>query len=218
MTFALSDPTYPFVGLSIEEGCRVELERMVPRGEGKYAEFFAVYGVDPDQVVERADEFDGLDSTTLVRHEDGGLFEFVVGEGCPARTLAELGALPHRVRGVDGVGRIVAEVPPGHEATEVVSAFLDRHDSAELMGKHEKDHSTPLFSERDLEQAVDERLTDRQREVLRTAYESGYYERPRRTTGEELAAHLGISNATLSQHVRAAERNLLTIVYDADLL
>lgn len=218
VTLALSDPSYPFVGLSAREGCRVELERMLPRGAERYAEFFTVAGADPDRVEEVALEHEQVEPTVLARHEDGGLFEFVVSDVCPAGYLAELGALPREVRSTDGDGRLVAEVPPGYDAAEVASAFLDEHASAELVGKREKDHSTPLFTDREFERAVEECLTERQREVLRTAYEAGYYDRPRRTTAQELAADFGISSATFSQHVRAAERNLLAIVYDGDTI
>ena len=52
-------------------------------------------------------------------------------------------------------------------------------------------------------------LTDRQREVVLTALGEGYYEWPRRVTNEELAEKLGISRATLHEHLRKAERKLL---------
>jgi len=52
-------------------------------------------------------------------------------------------------------------------------------------------------------------LTDRQQEVLRSAYLAGYYEWPRDTTAEQLADQLDIASATLHQHLRRAERNLL---------
>jgi predicted DNA binding protein len=50
--------------------------------------------------------------------------------------------------------------------------------------------------------------------VLRTAHRKGYWERPRESTGEEVAAELGISSATFSQHVRSAHRNLFGVLFD----
>lgn len=61
--------------------------------------------------------------------------------------------------------------------------------------------------------AVDERdgseLTRRQREVLRTALERGYFEVPRRVTLEELADELEISDQALSALVRRGLANHL---------
>ncbi|AFK21078.1 ArsR family transcriptional regulator (plasmid) [Haloferax mediterranei ATCC 33500] len=54
------------------------------------------------------------------------------------------------------------------------------------------------------------KLTSRQREVLAVAVERGYYESPRETTHEEIAAHLGVTTATVSEHLRKIERRVLS--------
>lgn len=59
-------------------------------------------------------------------------------------------------------------------------------------------------------------LTGRQREVVRTAYEMGYYEIPRQVPTEEVAAELGLDQSTVSEHLQRAERNLLRNVLGAD--
>lgn len=48
LEFSFDDLAYPFVGASAAENCTVELEALVPRGEGAYAEFFSVRGADVD--------------------------------------------------------------------------------------------------------------------------------------------------------------------------
>lgn len=54
-----------------------------------------------------------------------------------------------------------------------------------------------------------EPLTDRQREVLETAFERDYFAVPRGVTGEELAAELDLEKSTVLEHLRRAEHNLL---------
>ena len=49
------------------------------------------------------------------------------------------------------------------------------------------------------------RLTDRQLEVLETAFEMGYFERPREANATEVAAALDISPSTFREHLSAAE-------------
>lgn len=52
-------------------------------------------------------------------------------------------------------------------------------------------------------------FTDRQREVFRTAYEAGYYERPRETSTAAIAEALDIHRRTAETHLRIAERKLV---------
>lgn len=52
-------------------------------------------------------------------------------------------------------------------------------------------------------------LTERQLVVLRTAIQQGYYDSPRRTSTEALAAAFGVTRSTLEEHLRKAERRVL---------
>lgn len=215
--FSLTNPEYPFVGLSAAENCWVSLERMLPRGEGEYAEFFSVLGADPERVLELATAHDLVEPTLIDQYDDGGLFEFTVGGFCPARSLAERGAIPRTIESEDGRGLIVVEVPAGESVTEVIDSFLDEHPTAELIAKRTTERLSPLFTQAELQQALGERLTPRQREVLTTAYELGYYDPGGGTTGEAISNELGISPPTVSQHLQAAERKLVSILLETDL-
>ena len=66
---------------------------------------------------------------------------------------------------------------------------------------------------------ADSPLTPRQRDVVVTALAEGYYDWPRAVTNQELAEILDISRATLHEHLRKAERNLLSsaLLDDTDL-
>jgi len=55
----------------------------------------------------------------------------------------------------------------------------------------------------------DDQLTERQREILRTAVEMGYYEEPRRTNYQELAEELDLSSGTVGEHLRKIESAVL---------
>jgi DNA-binding CsgD family transcriptional regulator len=212
--FRLSDPKYPFVGLSEAEDCRVILEKMLPRGSGAYAEFFSVDGADPDAVLEVARANELVEPKLISRNDDGGLFEFVVEGFCPARALAECRAIPHQVVGEDGSGHIRAELPPDVDSSAVISGFLDDHPDAQLRSKQTKERISPVFTQSELQKAVTDRLTDRQQEVLQIAYEKGYYEASSDITGEELGDILGVTAPTVSQHLRTAERKLIAILLE----
>ncbi len=59
-------------------------------------------------------------------------------------------------------------------------------------------------------------LTERQRVVIREALDRGYYEWPREIKSSELADELDISRATLQEHLRKAERTLLSAGLDGE--
>ena len=53
-------------------------------------------------------------------------------------------------------------------------------------------------------------LTERQREILEAAVESGYYEEPRGATHEEIARKVGVSAGTVGEHLRKVEEKVLS--------
>lgn len=212
--FTIRDAKYPFVGSSEVEACRFELAEMVPRQDGEYAEFFNVRGTEPHRVVDRAEDYESLEAMVLREWDRGGLVEFVVADRCPAVTLAEHGALPREVHSAEGSGRIRAEIPPPYDPSEVIDRYLDAVPEADLASKRRVDSVTPLFSDACFQEALHTRLTDRQREVLRAAFEAGYYEWPREATGEAVAERLGITSATFSEHVHTAERKLFAAMFE----
>lgn len=52
-------------------------------------------------------------------------------------------------------------------------------------------------------------LTDRQREVVREAFEVGYYDVPRSASTADVAAALDLDASTVAEHLQRAERNLI---------
>jgi len=52
-------------------------------------------------------------------------------------------------------------------------------------------------------------LTDRQEEVIETAFERGYFDYPKKIGSKGLADHFGISVSTISEIMRAAQRRIL---------
>lgn len=84
----------------------------------------------------------------------------------------------------------IAETIQGYEAAGVSPDLLK-------LGAYEGRH-TPLDG-----------LTDRQEEVIRTAYEMGYYEVPRAVSTDEIADELDLDPSTVAEHLQRAERNVL---------
>jgi predicted DNA binding protein len=53
-------------------------------------------------------------------------------------------------------------------------------------------------------------LTDKQREMMTAAYRYGYYDIPKRISSDRLSEKVNVSKPTLLEHLRKAERRILT--------
>lgn len=209
--FGVTNPSFPFVGLSAFEDCEIELEEMLPQRGDRYRAVYSVEGSDPRDVLQRAAGYDGSAATLIDRYGDFGLLELTVSGECPVMYLAEAGAYPRRVRADGGTGRITALVLPDATDADVLETFVSAFPTADLLSHRQRSHYTPMFSLRELDGILQEHLSDRQLESLEAAHQAGYYRWPRETTGEELAAVMGIAPATLAEHLRAAEQKLVTL-------
>jgi len=61
-----------------------------------------------------------------------------------------------------------------------------------------------------------DQLTDRQRAVIQTAFDMGYYEVPREVSTEDVAAEFDLDSSTVAEHLQRAERNLLAVHLSAE--
>ena len=131
--------------------------------------------------------------------------------GAPPGLLAEAGFSLVSLYASDGDTRLIAEVPSDEDVTHVLDTLGEFWDDVELVAKRQ----TPTRGA-DLALPADgaRGLTDRQRTVLETAYEKGYYDWPRGHTAEEVAESLDIASSTLHQHLRAAEHALVSSFVD----
>lgn len=128
-------------------------------------------------------------------------------EACTAETGA--------TTGVDAEGRLRAEqvevTPRGFAITyagpqDRLSEELSALEAAGIDVSLDK-----LQSYRARGEPVDA-LTDRQREVLEVALDRGYYDLPRDATAKDLGDELDLDDSTVSEHLRRAERNLVSAV------
>jgi len=60
------------------------------------------------------------------------------------------------------------------------------------------------------------RLTEKQRDVLITAYRMGYYDVPRRGNSQDIAKKLGLVDSTVVEHLRKAEQRLIRHIIEVE--
>lgn len=214
LEFRLTDS--PLVALADELGCRLELETLVPATDGELLCYLAVEDGTPGAVLARLRELPLIEEGRVVTAAGTtGTVEVRVRAG-PMTTLRSHGAAVTSYVVEPGRERFVAEVPPEADVSRIITGVRRRHEDVTFVAKRSVDRSVQRLDVTD--DALREILTDRQREVLALAYHAGFFQSPRKTTGDELAESLGIASPTFYLHVRKATQRLLAEIDRLGLL
>jgi predicted DNA binding protein len=202
-----------FLAAAERLGATVTVDGLVPTDDDTLIQYVTVDGV-PDAVPDDLADTPGVVAVRpLAADGDRWSLECAVETGTTGlRDIAAYGATVRRARATPTTGRVTVRFPTTtspREALDVVEAALP---SADLVAKRVVDRSDRTGTT--VRQQVADCLTDKQRRALRAAFLAGYFDSPRDTTAEELAASLDIASSTLHQHLQAAHRKLLTTVFD----
>jgi len=215
LTLRFGDADTPLSRLARETDCTVEYQGFIPRSSGRADVFFVARGVDPGELqATGADLLAFEDVRCLTEREDGSLFRVRVSDPTLAARFTDAGAVVRSITVDAGVATAVVDIPH----TAAVRAFLDQlrqwNQDFELLARQSRER--PLKTRQTFVAALEDRLTDRQREVLQTAYLSGFFEVPRVSNGKEVTALLGVSQPTFSEHLRAAQRRLCAVLFEGE--
>jgi len=208
---AVESPTCPLAALADRAGATLVHEGTVD-GDGDGSRTFVAVVDAPVDSVEAAvadrTAITGFDRLS----EDEAVVELELAAPTVPTTLTDLGA---RIQSLtvspDGVDATV-ELAPGASVRDLVDALDTQYGSAELLAR--QDRTEPATSRGGFREAVEDALTDRQLETVRTAYLSGFFDWPRATTGEEIADSLGVSQPTVNRHLRVGERKILDRLFE----
>ncbi|WP_435335057.1 bacterio-opsin activator domain-containing protein [Haloarchaeobius sp. TZWWS8] len=206
LEFRHTDTEDPFIALSKETGGTITLRGVASTDESGLTCFVELTGGPADELLELAAGLDTVENVRLVTEGEESLFELTVTKAA-IETLSSVGATVKTFRVESGEGRLVAEVAPDADLKAIVSAVQSTFGRVDVLSKREVERS--VQSTESFRQGLGDRLTDRQRTALETAFSAGYYEWPRDSTAEEVAEAMNISAPTLHEHLRAGERKLL---------
>ena len=208
LEFEHADTGDVLVDLSREFGATVRLEGITPADDGVVTCFLVVEDADPEGVLGSVAALDAVASARLVSEEaDGTLFELGLTDAAAVVTLVELGAKVESFVATGGEGRLVIRAPAGADLRTFTLGVQSPFPDVSVVAKREIDNEVQSTSS--FRRQLEEKLTDRQRDVMETALASGYFEWPRGSTAEEVASSLGIAAPTFHEHLRAGERKLI---------
>ncbi|GAB3667370.1 bacterio-opsin activator domain-containing protein [Halopiger thermotolerans] len=189
---------------------RVALEGVIDRGD-EIVTFVSAPATAalPELVADKA----SVASVSVVSDgEDESLFEVTVEPTPFFETLRGYDVALRTAVGEDGATTMTLELPQRVEPRSLVESIAEAYPETELEARRER----TTLSARQLDTHLEERLTDKQLEALQAAHYSGFFEWPRESTGEDLAATLSVSAPTYHYHLRAAQRKLVSLAFDGD--
>jgi PAS domain S-box-containing protein len=208
LEFDSGDTDDPLFSLTQALDCTVEISTILPRDDASlvYAECTAVT---EQQVQTTVTDLPGIREVRRVRGTDPCesepcLFEFLVTDAGFLSDLARHGVRSQTVTFEGDRSRIVAVVPSTVDPGTLVDDLRARWPGLELAGRgieHEAATASSAF-------LLTSELTAAQQEAVEAAYEAGFFEWPRDSTSEDIAAALGISQPAFAQRLRAAESKL----------
>ena len=213
LEFRLDGVDDPLVDLSAALGCGVELERIAADGDDRRALYCTVRATDPGSVTAYVDDADHVDTARhLNTYDDRCLFRVHLDEASVATALAEYGASVRSLSLTDGDGRLTADISRSNDVRTTVEALTAIYPDIDLLAQRERERD--VETEGEFRAALEEALTPRQHEAAQTAYFAGFFAWPRESTGEDVAATMGISQSTFTQHLRTAEKKLFGALFD----
>ena len=212
LSFRTTDDEVFLAAASADLDCHFELEGVVPV-EDSLLYFVTASGAAVGDVLERVAAVESVDDARLIRdYGDGALLEFAVSGESVASTLVERGGTVRELTAADGAADVSGVFSRRVDVRRVVEAVEESFPDTELRSK--RDVEEPVQNAATVRQTVHDRITERQRTVLRAAYLAGYFEWPRGSTAEELAASMDVSAPTLHNHLRKAQQKVFDAVFD----
>ncbi|APW97196.1 PAS sensor protein [Halobiforma lacisalsi AJ5] len=237
LTLEMTDATDVLSRIASLTDARVEYEGLGTHSDsGEEALlFFETRGADPDAVAAVLEDLVSVSEYRLLStggddgdgngDEDGGedrdesdpdanrcRFEALVTGPVIASRLVRHGGSPRSILADGDETVVTVDVPAGTDVREFVETLADHTGDAELRRRRHVERA--LQTRRELVTSLFDALTDRQLEVLRTAYFAGFFEWPRESTGQEVAEALGVSQPTVNRHLRIGQQRLLRQLFE----
>ncbi len=208
----IDDPTFLLSRLADANACTISYQGGVGESTDGNQVFVSVTETAVDAFVETAAGMAIVDDAVTIstNGSEEGVVQLQLAQPFLAVELADHGALFQEATASPDQTTLVVDVPDTIDIQKIVQLLRETFAAVTLRRKQTLE--TP--AEYDLHSRVLEEITDRQLEVLQTAYYSGYFESPRENTGEAIAETLEISPPAFYQHIRAVQRTLFTALFE----
>ncbi|MDS0222295.1 PAS domain S-box protein [Haloarcula sp. S1AR25-5A] len=203
----------PFARLAREVDSPVRLERTVRRQDGSVSVYYTLESEGPERLHDRAADVLPGDVTVVSQGEDRSVLERS-GSSWFGSLISEYGGVLRRGRATPEGVELVVELPQEADTRTIVERIRDTYPALELTAQRQ--HREADMTPGEIREQLRERLSDRQYEALETGHAMGYFDWPRESSGEAVAAALGITQPTVNKHIRLGERKVFDLLFDPD--
>jgi PAS domain S-box-containing protein len=208
LTLGIRNGDQLFTHVASELESAVKLEGIAGHDAERYLTYVTVSDASPDEIRALAAQTEGIDQCRVVStHETDCFCEVGITDASLLTTVAEYGGTVTDMTAEADHASVRIELPQTADVSRVLDALQTKGADVELHAKQAVDR--PIQTEQRFQATVTDRLTDKQRNTLETAYLAGFFEQPRQSTGEDIAASLDISPSTFHQHIRVGLRKLV---------
>ncbi|QSG13239.1 Transcriptional regulator, contains HTH domain [Halapricum desulfuricans] len=161
------------------------------------------------------------DAAWLLRFESEPIFSYgeqtvyrfsrPANQGCVCELVEQSGCAVRDIQIVDGSVMVTFMTTDLQTVRDVVSDLKANHEGVQIRRLTRSEDNSGDSQRR----IVDlDALTARQREVIETAHEMGYFDHPRRASAGDVAERLGVATPTFTEHLSAAQRKLFDELLD----
>lgn len=190
---------------------RVTIDRTIPLEDGML-QYYTITRADCDNITDALDQLPFVADVRCLKELDTeARYEVRVTNETAAGIFARYGGRLKIVQIDPKIATLTAEFAEGIDVRQVLEALQRAYPDLELIAK--KTSVRQELSILDLDAFLFEDLTERQQTVLETAFHAGFFEWPRLSTGEEMAAELGVSPSTFHEHLRRGQLKLLSRLF-----
>lgn len=186
--------------LAISPDIRMRLDGIAELEDGTVLQYLTISGAPVRDVFETLEGYPHvIDLRLIAKRGDEYRIEGHTHPDSMGKLFRAFGGTTETAYIDDGEFVIVGEVPPDSDIAELAAAAVSYYPDIELASV-ELDFTPRLFRS-----VVEERVTPKQWTTLTAAYYGGYFERPRKSTGDDVAAQLNVTRQTFHHHLRNAQ-------------
>ncbi|WP_336360152.1 bacterio-opsin activator domain-containing protein [Haladaptatus sp. ZSTT2] len=201
------------LGLPTPSTGKITFDRTIPLGEDNFLQYGTVTQDAMETLTALVSEQPHYRNVTIDAPEaDESRFDLQLSAPPAISSIAAIGGRINTVTIEDGDINIVVHIQPGADVRRIVDAVKAEYPCAEMIANRQTVCTTEATP--NLHQVLHDQLTEKQRTALETAYFAGFFDWPRRKSGEDIATSMGVSPSTFHEHIRTSQRKLIRSIFD----
>jgi predicted DNA binding protein len=198
---------------------QIELDNVLPgASDERWLDFYTITAPDMTDLATGLAEIEHIEpvfvqSTSSVS-DTFYVLTFTEGhEPRPTAILLKHNAIPHRIIVQNHDMTVVASVTSWQKLKTLAEDIEHQQRSFELVSVTETNEIIFPLGGSILKYSLQGKLTSEQLTIIETAYQCGYFEVPQQATAEDVAHELDISQSTLSEQLRNAQKSVWNVLF-----